>query len=144
MPGAGARNARTLIRAPRPAVRAILLEPLSLPEWNPAFQAIRGSATAMVGRDYPIVARGLRGRFAYTDITDTRIGMAWRVPGFAESATWDLTSVDGGTAVGHEFRHTGPLAVLLSPAYQGVAELRLQRLADRLDTLGGTTGTIVG
>jgi hypothetical protein len=133
-PGAGPQSARALIRAPLPAVRAILLEPLSLPDWNPAFHTISGSATAMVGRDYPIVARGLRGRFAYTDITDARVDMAWRVPGFAETATWDLTSADGGTVVLHGFRHTGPLAVLLTRAYQGVAALRLQRLADRLDT----------
>jgi hypothetical protein len=142
--GAGPQSAQALVGAPLPNIRAVLLEPLSLPAWNPAFQTISGSTRAVVGADYPIHARGLRGTFTYTDISDTRIGMAWRVPGFAETATWELKSVDGDTLVTHRFEHSGPLAFVLSRAYQGVAALRLHRLADRLDAARTAVGTIVG
>jgi len=45
----------------------------------------------------------------------------------------------GGTVVTHSFEHQGPLARLLSNAYRGVAELRLDRLTQRTIQEAGTS-----
>jgi hypothetical protein len=64
-------------------------------------------------------------------LEDQRIDTTWRVPGFHENGTWRFERHGPDTLVTHEFRHEGPLARLLSNAYRGVAELRLDRLAQR-------------
>jgi hypothetical protein len=58
--------------------------------------------------------------------------MRWDVPGFTETASWQLAQHSNRTEVTHRLPHAGPLATLLSPAYRGVAELRLTRLAQRV------------
>jgi hypothetical protein len=49
----------------------------------------------------------------------------------AARRAWQLRPHQGGPLVSHEFTHEGPLARVLSKAYRGVAELRLDRLAER-------------
>jgi len=127
------QQAHLLVHAQPPRVRAALLDPTSLPDWNPAFLTISGSTSAAIGERYPITVRpGISGTFAYTEISDRRIGTAWSAPGFHEDATWELQPHESGTLVSHWFEQTGPLAMLLRRAYRGVAELRLGRLADRV------------
>lgn len=132
----GKRSARLLIDATPDQVRAVLLEPLQLPEWNPAFLRLTGPAPAIVEQRYPITVRpGLSGHFSYPSIETDRIEMRWDVPGFAETASWQLAQHGNRTEVTHRLQHAGPLATLLSPAYRGVAELRLARLAQRVADL---------
>lgn len=126
------QQATRLINAPLPQVRNVLLDPRALPAWNPAFHTVDGPAQAATGISYPITVRGgLTGTWQYTTIDEQRIDTTWRVPGFHETGTWRLEPQGKGTLVTHEFRHQGPLARLLSNAYRGVAELRLDRLAER-------------
>ena len=113
----------------------MLLDPQAFADWNPAFVSISGGTTATVGERYPITVRpGLSGTFAYTEISDLRIGTTWSVPGFREDGTWNLQPRSSETLLTHRFEHTGPLAALLERAYRGVAALRLDRLADRVAT----------
>lgn len=123
-----AQGARVLAAAPG-VVGGLLLRPLALPEWNPAFTAIGGSATATVGERHPLSATGgLRGEFRYTEISPTRIGMAWEVPGMRETCTWTLEAVPGGTRVTHDVERHGPLAFALRGALARLPGLRLDRL----------------
>lgn len=127
------QRAALLVRAEPAAVRAVLLRPLEIPDWNPAFLTLAGPDAAAVGTGYPITVRGgLRGTFAYTGIGASTIGWSWHVPGLDETGHWRLTPRDGGTLVEHEFTHRGPLARVLRAAFEGVAELRLGRLSDRV------------
>lgn len=83
-------------------MRAVLLAPLSLPDWNPAFLGISGRTEAEVGAEYLITVRpGLAGTFTYTAITDSRFGFSWKMSGFNEDAIWDLTQDGSGTQVTH-------------------------------------------
>jgi uncharacterized protein YndB with AHSA1/START domain len=126
------QQATRLINAPLAQIREALLDPRALPEWNPAFRTVDGPAEAATGVSYPITVRGgLSGNWQYTTIDDQRIDTTWRVPGFHETGTWRFEARGEGTLVTHEFRHQGPLASLLSNAYRGVAELRLDRLSQR-------------
>ncbi|WP_413757894.1 SRPBCC family protein [Streptomyces sp. MMBL 11-3] len=121
-----------LIPAPVHIVRRILLEPTALAEWNPAFLSVGGPSQALTGRRYPLVARGaLRGHWEYLSIGDTLIEGRWEVPGLAETNSWKLVPHEEGTHVTHSFTHRGGLAALLRPAFAGVADLRLDRLAGR-------------
>lgn len=111
-------------------VRGLLLDPLALPGWNPAFHSIDGPPEAAVGHEYRITVRpGLPGHFGYQDIRPDLIVTAWQVPGFSEEGNWLLRRHGAQTIVRHDFTHTGPLAALLSRAYRGVAGLRLERLS---------------
>ncbi|WP_285104593.1 SRPBCC family protein [Promicromonospora sp. MEB111] len=122
-------SASLLVDAPRPSVRAVLLDPLSLPAWNPAFLRMAGPSEAGLAARYRITVRpGLSGAFTYETIEPGLVRMAWRVPGFAETADWWLDAEGERTLVRHDFTHQGPLAAALRPAYQGVAGLRLDRL----------------
>jgi uncharacterized protein YndB with AHSA1/START domain len=126
------QRATRLINAPLSQVRDALLDPRALPEWNPAFRTVAGPVGAATGVSYPITVRGgLTGAWQYATIEDQRIDTTWRVPGFHENGTWRFERHGPDTLVTHEFRHEGPLARLLSNAYRGVAELRLDRLAQR-------------
>lgn len=125
-------HAERLLSASPHEIRAVLLDPLRLPDWNPAFATISGPAEAGIGRDYRITARGLPGEFSYTAIEPLTVGWTWRVPGFVEVGTWTMTANGSSTSVRHEFVHSGPLATVLRRAYRGVADLRLDRLATRL------------
>ena len=90
-------------RSSRAPVRGILLRPLALPEWNPAFLAIGGSAHA--GDRPPSFAHGhhgLRGEFRYLAIEPDRVDMEWNVPGMLEQCSWLLEPEHGGTRVSHE------------------------------------------
>jgi hypothetical protein len=128
-----AQTAEAVLAHTPAQVRHILLDPLALAQWNPAFTSIAGPPTALTGHRYPITARpGLRGVFTYRAIEPELITTAWQVPGFSEEGTWLIQPVRGGTLVRHSFTHAGPLASILSRAYRGVARLRLERLADRL------------
>jgi len=121
-----------LIPAPVRTVRQILLEPTALAEWNPAFLSVGGPPDALVGRRHPLVARGgLRGHWEYRTIGEDLIVGAWEVPGLAETNSWSVLPHGEGTHVTHSFTHRGSLAALLRPAFAGVADLRLDRLAGR-------------
>ncbi len=121
-----------LVPAPVRIVRQILLEPIDLAEWNPAFLSVKGPSQALTGRRYPLVARGaLRGHWEYLSIGESLIEGRWEVPGLTETNSWSLLPHDEGTHVTHSFTHQGGLAALLRPAFAGVADLRLNRLAER-------------
>jgi len=127
------QRATHLVHAPLEVVRQVLLDPVALADWNPAFLSVGGPAEASTGVDYPITTRGgLRGFFAYLRIKSDRIDTTWRVPGLTETGTWLLEQRGGDTLVVHAFRQDGPLARLLSRAFDGVAQLRLLRLQERV------------
>lgn len=126
-------HATLLIKASPQHVRDVLLDPLALPAWNPAFNSIDGPSKATTGYAYRIsVRQGLSGHFTYDKIDPNLIRTTWHVLGFTETGTWLLREHNGNTVIDHDFTHTCPLAALLSRAYRGVAELRLQRLARHL------------
>jgi hypothetical protein len=126
------QQAELTIPAPAAAVRRILLTPLDLPDWNPAFLTISGEAVPSAGRRYAIRVRPrFNGTLLYAAITDDRIDMDWQVPGLHETGSWSLEDHGGSTVVRHTFTHSGPLARALRHAIQGVAALRLNRLAAR-------------
>jgi uncharacterized protein YndB with AHSA1/START domain len=128
-------RATRVVRVDAARVRELLSRPLELPDWNPAFTRLTGPSAAVQDHAYELVARGgLRGTFAYTAILEHRVDMRWEVPGMRETATWTLEPVLGGTRVTHEFTQAGPLAVALRRAMRGVATLRLDRLADVVET----------
>jgi len=125
-------EATTVVASPATTVRAVLLDALALPDWNPAFRAITGPAAPAVGVPYAIDVRGgLAGHFAYTRIEPLRVDTSWEVPGFRETGMWVLEPHNSGTVIRHSFRHSGPLAALLSRAYHRVAAERLERLSRR-------------
>jgi hypothetical protein len=126
------QHATVFVPAAPALVRAILLQPLRIPDWNPAFVSLTGPEEAAVEVDYPIVVRGgLRGAFQYSAIEDQHIGWTWQVPGLREVGDWRLTPQDRRTLVYHGFAHGGPLAWVLRSAFEGVVHLRLDRLAKR-------------
>lgn len=115
-------------------IRRVLLTPLELADWNPAFTSIAGPPTAEAGTPYPIRVRpGFNGTLTYTAITPDRIDVDWQVPGLREQGTWTLTDAGATTVVQHSFTQSGPLSVALRNAFRGVADLRLQRLAERVE-----------
>ncbi|NJP68748.1 hypothetical protein [Streptomyces spiramenti] len=131
----------------RDATRAILLDPGALPEWNPAITGLTlppvvgtSRERPTVGHRYPVTGvRGLRGHLSYTGIDEDRITMRISLNGLTEDNWWTLVEADGdapATLVGHGISHRGPLALLLSAAFRGVCDLRLDRLAARLRTAG--------
>lgn len=127
------QQARRLMAAPAARIRSALLAPTDLSTWNPAFHSVSGSAQAEVGTSYRITVRGgLTGTLRYQAIADDHVEMAWSVPGFHETGTWQLHSRGRHTVVTHEFQHKGPLALVLRHAYRGVAELRLDRLTSHV------------
>jgi hypothetical protein len=126
------QTAARLVPAPLHRVRRVLLEPLGLPEWNPAIVSLTGPAQAQTGTRYPIVAKGgLRGFWTYPAIGEHRILTQFKVNGLEESGWWTLEPRGDDTMVEHGFSHRGALALLLSAAFRGVADLRLDRLAER-------------
>jgi Polyketide cyclase / dehydrase and lipid transport len=139
------QHATLFVPAAPTALRSILLQPLRIPDWNPAFLRLTGPETATVGVGYPITVRGgLRGAFEYSDIAERRIGWTWEVPGLHEVGAWRLTPQAGGTLVYHEFAHQGPLARVLRSAFGGVVHLRLDRLADQARTTPFDPATSTG
>lgn len=129
-----AQHATSVIRATPTEVRRLLLDPLALPSWNPAFRSIDGPPNPAPGTRYAIRVRpSLTGSLEYTRIGRDRIDMTWDVPGFHETGSWTIERDDAGTLVQHRFEHTGPLASALRRAYRGVAPLRLQRLAHAIE-----------
>jgi hypothetical protein len=132
-----AQHATSAIPAAPADVRRLLLDPLALPSWNPAFQSIDGPTRPAAGTRYAIRVRpGLTGSLEYTRIGHDRIDIAWHVPGFHETGSWTIEPSGGGTLAHHRFQHTGPLASALRHAYRGVAALRLERLARAVDQAG--------
>jgi hypothetical protein len=127
------QTAELLIRAPQEQLRAILLNPVRLPDWNPAIRTLTGPFEAEAGARYPITARGgLSGFLAYTAIEPQRITILIRVQGLMETGWWQTSPQGALTRVRHGFAHQGPLALLLSRAFSGVAALRLDRLAQQV------------
>ncbi|RZS64361.1 hypothetical protein EV187_2746 [Agromyces ramosus] len=119
------------IAAPAEPIRGILLRPLALPEWNPAFLAIGGSADAAIGHIHSLtVTGGLRGEFRYTAIEPTHVDMEWNVPGMLEHCSWVLEPERRGTRVSHEVQRTGPLAIVFRSQTEALPRLRLDRLSD--------------
>lgn len=128
-----AQSAALLLSAPSSLVHATLLDPGAFPAWNPAFRTLAGNGPGTLDERYTLTVRpGLTGHFWYETIEADHVVMRWEVPGFAELGTWDLTMDPGGTRVVHRFEHTGLLAAALTPAFKGVAQLRLDRLAEHL------------
>ncbi|GAA2396019.1 SRPBCC family protein [Nonomuraea africana] len=126
------QRAMRFVDAPPSRVRQLLLDAQALPDWNPAIRFIDGPAEASAGVQYATTVRGgLSGSWEYTRIDEQHIDTTWRVPGFLETGTWRLRPHEGGTVVTHEFQHQGPLARVLSNAFRGVAELRLDRLSQQ-------------
>ncbi len=121
------------IPAPWSKITALLLCPLHLPAWNPAFLSIEGGADAVVGQPHPItVTGGLRGTFEYAQITPDIIAMDWHAPGLREYCVWTLVAQGAGTLVTHSITRTGPLSVPLQRALAGLPGLRFDRLAQHL------------
>lgn len=119
-------HASLSIQAPPDTIRHELLDALALPEWNEAFLSIE---EPLAGKRYRLRVRpGLSGWLEYTAIEPERIEIAWHVPGFHETGVWVIE--DG--LVTHSFHHNGPLAAVLRSSYRGIAAVRLQRLAQRL------------
>lgn len=119
------------IAAPAEFVRGILLRPLALPSWNPAFLAIGGGADAAIGHPHSLtVTGGLRGEFRYIAIEPDRVDMEWNVPGMLERCSWVLEPDHGGTRVSHEVQRTGPLAIVFRSQTETLPRLRLDRLSD--------------
>ncbi|GAA0571874.1 hypothetical protein HPO96_32380 [Kribbella sandramycini] len=115
------------------AIRHILLDALTLPEWNEAFLTIDGPAAAEQGSRYALRVRpGLTGELQYTAVETDRIEITWQVPGFREVGVW---SIGPESQVTHTFEQTGPLATVLRPAYRNIATIRLARLANRVRQL---------
>jgi hypothetical protein len=126
------QTAARLITAPLHQVRRVLLQPLALPDWNPAILSLTGPAQAQIGTRYPIVAKGgLRGFWTYVAIDEHRIRTQFKVNGLEEQGWWTLEPRGENTMVEHGFSHRGALALLLSVGFRGVADLRLNRLAER-------------
>jgi hypothetical protein len=145
----GSYQAQLSIPVPRTIVRAILLEPAALPEWNPAFRAITAGWRAQLGVRYPIAVRGgLTGYYQYFATGERRIEATWRIPGLAETHSWILIPDGNGTLVRHWFENTGPVVALLRGAFENVADLRLERLSARaIARLGARTnrfGSVAG
>lgn len=130
-----------LIDAEPTTVRAILLEPLRLPEWNPAFVELRGPETAEENIGYGLTGiRGLRGTFQYSSIRPDFIQMDWTVPGMRETSAWQLAPSGRGTTVTHTVGRSGSLALLLAHTLSGLAQLRLERLAHVASTAQSAFG----
>ncbi|WUH93553.1 SRPBCC family protein [Streptomyces sp. NBC_00433] len=113
-------------------VRALLLDPLKLPAWNPAFLSVAGPRTAAAGQDYDLrTLPNLHGALRYTEITRDRIRMEWTVPGMREQCEWVLHDAGGaGTRVDHAVTRSGPFAAVLRHALADLPGLRLDRLAE--------------
>lgn len=127
------QQASLLVNASPQRLREVLLDPLSMPEWNPAFKSVTGPSRVTLDEVYRLTIRtGLTGRLAYPVIGPDLIRMVWQVPGFTETGAWHLRQQRERTLVQHDFIHAGPLAAALSRAYRGVAELRVERLEQRL------------
>ncbi len=125
------RCSREVAASPERIAR-IVCDAARLPEWNPALVEVEASGRALERRRYRMRAiRGLRGHLVYTLISPERIEMTMQVQGLREEGSWLLEPLGDRTRVEHGFSHTGLLGRLLSPAFQDVAELRLDRLAER-------------
>ncbi|MFF3749510.1 SRPBCC family protein [Streptomyces sp. NPDC002018] len=125
------RQATRFLDASPAQIRHALLDPLALPDWNPAFKRLDGPARATTGVPYALtVIGGITGTWQYTRIEDREIDCTWQIPGFQETGTWHLRPHHDGTRVTHAFTHQGPLARALAKAYRGVADLRLDRLTE--------------
>ncbi|MFF1822269.1 hypothetical protein ACFVWG_33515 [Kribbella sp. NPDC058245] len=115
------------------AIRHLLLDALTLPEWNEAFLAIDGPPAAEQGSRYALRVRpGLAGELVYTAVEADRVEITWQVPGFREVGIW---AIGPDSQVTHTFEQTGPLATVLRPAYRNIATIRLARLTNRLREL---------
>jgi hypothetical protein len=119
-----------LIPVPVQVVGSILLRPVELPSWNPAFVNIEGPAVPRSGEMYQLTAlQGLRGTFHYPAISEGLVEMTWAVPGLRETCSWTLRPERSDMVeVSHEVHRTGALAVVLRAAMTGLADLRLNRL----------------
>ena len=128
------QRSEILIRAPLERIRQILLTPLELPEWNPAFTALAGPTNPSEGQRYDLTIRnGLKGSLQYEHIDARRVVVRWSTVGFRESATWSLEPNGEMTRVVHEFDQEGGLALLLRRAFRTVAQQRNERLARRAE-----------
>ena len=126
-------EASAVIPASTEKIRRVLLDAAALPEWNEAFVLVEGPAEPTPGQPYSLRIRsGLTGRLEYSRVEPDLIGIIWNVPGFREVGLWTL-GPEG--QVTHAFEHSGPLAAILRPAYRGIAAVRLQRLATRIETV---------
>jgi len=130
------QRATRLIPGTPDRIHTVLTTPAALPDWNPAIHTLTGTGRAEIGRRYPITARGnLSGHLYYPVIEADRIEIHFKVQGLEEKGYWQLTQDGAATLVEHGFSHHGPLAVVLSAAFRGVVDLRLDRLGQRAAAL---------
>jgi Polyketide cyclase / dehydrase and lipid transport len=123
-------QAQLAIPVPPVIVRAILLEPAALPEWNPGFRSVGGPERARPDTRYPIAVRGgLTGFLEYAAIGDRRIEVGWHVAGLTEAGSWALTPEGNQTRVRYRVERTGPLTVLTRAGTGDLAGQRLRRLS---------------
>jgi hypothetical protein len=128
-----AQRDEIVVQATVEEVRDVLLRPLEFPQWNPAFTTVAGREDPVAGERYELTIRsGLSGSLTYVDVEPERVAVQWSTVGFRESAQWTLEPTDRGTRVTHEFEHEGALAVVLRHAFRTVAQLRNERLAQRI------------
>jgi hypothetical protein len=116
------------------SIRAVLLNPVGMPGWNPALLSVAGSGPAVVGHRYPIVLRpGIRGHMIYRAVTEERIDIDFDIVIGRERGWWELTEQPdkASTLVCHAFVHPGLLGRIMAGAFSGVAELRVGRLDDQ-------------
>ncbi|MBF6300839.1 hypothetical protein IU459_25310 [Nocardia amamiensis] len=76
-----------MIDAPPQQILAVLLDPLTLPEWNAALTTVAGARVALMDGDYRITVLSLPGHLTYRSIRSRMVRIAWQVAGFARSAT---------------------------------------------------------
>lgn len=124
-------QAELAIPVPPLIVRAILLEPAALPQWNPGFRSVGGLERARLGFRYPIAVRGgLTGFLEYAAIGDRRVEIGWHVAGLTETGSWALAQEGNQTRVRHRVERSGPLTVLMRTGTADLAGQRLRRLRE--------------
>ena len=125
------------ISAPLCELHAILLDAGALATWNPAFSEVYHQGKAEVGKPIAIrVLRALSGELTYDLVEPNRINMTITVPGLTERNTWSLANQPGRTTqVTHAFSRSGRLARILESRTQGIAQLRIDRLRERVQLL---------
>ncbi|MDQ4488921.1 SRPBCC family protein [Sinomonas sp. ASV486] len=124
-------------------ILSVLTETSRIAAWNPAFSSFEGSGPAVLGHPYRVMVRGIaKAVLHYTQLDPNSVRYTISGMGSTEEGEWTLESADGETAVTHTFKHSGPILMLMQPAFTHVADWRLERLRDeveRASAVGGAT-----
>lgn len=126
-------SASAVIPVASSTVHALLADVERLTIWNPAFSSIEASGSAVVGREYRAVVRGIAPlTLTFNQLDPESVSYTLRGVGSVETGRWVMTPVPGGTEVTHFFEHSGLLLSLMRSAFAPVAEWRLGRLRDQV------------